>query len=768
MNESDTRLKLIDPVLNNREWTLDQIRTEYYYTDGQIQVIGEKTKRGRAKKVDYLLNYKPGKPIAVIEAKDTSHSVEDGLQQGMGYAADLDVPFAYSTNGRGFIEHDFITGHERSLDMEEFPTPNELWGRYFAEKKFAPDKEVLLAQSDYHEPGSRTPRYYQEIVINRTVEAIAQGKKRLLVVMATGTGKTFTAFQIVHRLKASKTIRKVLYLADRNFLIDQTITGDFKPFHDVLHKINGRKMDSSYEVYFSLYQQLVGENGEERFKEFQSDFFDLVIVDECHRGSASQASAWRAILEYFSSAIQIGMTATPKETKDVSNIDYFGDPIYTYSLKQGIEDGFLAPYKVIRVRLNIDESGYVVEEGETDDKGNVIPSGEYGSQDFDRVLVVEDRDLEVARRITEFLKETDRYAKTIVFCVDIDHARRMRQALINENADIVKEHPDYVMQITGDNKEGKGRIDDFMDPESKFPTIVTTSELLTTGVNCRTCKVIVLDNRFGDQGMTKFKQIIGRGTRIAEEYGKTYFTILDFRNASRLFADKDFDGEPVSIYEPKPGDPVAPPRDSESVPEHVPSPVDPSKDPQKHTKYFVHGVDVYVSQEQVQYWINGKLITTDLLTYSRDNVLGEYSSLAEFITAWKVADRKKAVLDELESRGVFLEELRQEPGMDGVSDFDLICHFAFDQRPLTRAERVRNVKQKGLLSEYSGVARSVLEALLDKFATENIPDFDDVALLDVPDLKEKFGGPVPIVKAFGGRQQFIDAAQRLENLVYAA
>lgn len=761
MNESDTRYKLIDPMLKAKSWSDDQIETEYSYTDGQIQVLEDATKRGKRKKVDYLLTYRPGHPIAVIEAKDTEHTMSAGLQQGMGYAEDLDVPFAYATNGEGFTEHDFVTGMERNIVMDEFPTPDELWARYCAEKGFAtPEQQRLLAATDWHDPGSRRPRYYQENAINRTIEAIARGDRRILVVMATGTGKTYTAFQMAYRLRKSGTVHKVLYLADRNVLVDQTISGDFKPLQDVTTKIRKRKLDSSYEVYFSLYQQLVGEGGEEIFKEFQPDFFDLVIVDECHRGSAAADSAWRKILDYFDSAIQIGMTATPKETKDVSNSEYFGDPVYTYSLKQGIQDGFLAPYKVVRERLNIDETGYRVGSGAVDDKGNEIPEDTYNEADFDSRIVVDERTREVARRITEFLKSDlqDRYAKTIVFCVDIDHAERMRQALVNENADIVKDHPDYVMRITGDDKEGKAHLDVFMDPEEHYPTIVTTSELLTTGVNCRTCKVIVLDNKFGEQGMTKFKQIIGRGTRIAEEYGKMYFTILDFRNATRLFADKDFDGEPVQAEDYDPNKPRTPkkPKSPTPGPEH-----------EKAVKYYVHGVDVYVTQEQVQYWVNGELVTTDLITYTKDNVQGEYRTLVDFLTAWKVSDRKKAIIDELEERGVFIDELRKEPGMEEVSDFDLICHFAFDAKPLTRSERVRNAKQKGALDEYSGVARSVLEALMDKFATANVPDLDDPVLLDLPEFRQ-FGGPVQIVRLFGGKQGFKEAAQKVENLVYAA
>ncbi|MDO4808292.1 MAG: DEAD/DEAH box helicase family protein, partial [Coriobacteriales bacterium] len=529
MNESDTRLKLIDPVLTSK-WSFKRMRTEYYFTDGEIVVRGRMTTRKKPQKADYLLSYAPDLPIAIVEAKDTDHSVGAGLQQAMGYAQALDVPFAYSTNGHGFVEHDFFTGMERNLKMDEFPTPDELWNRYRAAKGIADESIERAITVPYHyEPGGNSPRYYQRVAVNRTIEAVAKGGRRVLLVMATGTGKTFTAFQIVHRLRETGVARKVLYLADRNILIDQTKDGDFKPLQKVTTKVRHRKLDPAYEVYFALYQQLVGESGEEIFRTFNRSFFDLIIVDECHRGSADEDSAWRKILEYFDGAIQIGMTATPKETRDVSNIDYFGEPTYTYSLKQGIADGFLAPYKVVRPQLNVDVYGYRPQEGAIDDRGQVIENRVYEQSDFDRTMVIDERTLEVAAKVTRFLKETDRFSKTIVFCVDIDHAERMRRALVNANNDLVQSHPNYVMRITGDSKEGKAALDVFIDPDEKYPTIVTTSKLLTTGVNCKTCKVVVLDNIFGDQGMTEFKQIVGRGTRIYEPCGKLYFTILDFR-----------------------------------------------------------------------------------------------------------------------------------------------------------------------------------------------------------------------------------------------
>lgn len=776
MNESDTRLKLIDPALK-RFWDFKrQIYTEYYFTDGEIVVRGRMIARKKPKKADYLLMYAPEIPLAIVEAKDTQHTIGAGLQQAMGYASSLDVPFAYSTNGKGFVEHDFTTGKERTLGMDEFPTPEELWQRSCAAKGInTPHGQEIVTAPYYRAPGINVPRYYQRIAVNRTLEAIARGRDRILLVMATGTGKTYTAFQVVHRLRQTTEVRKVLYLADRNILIDQTITGEFKPLEKVSTKVEGRTLDSAYEVYFSLYQQLVGDGGEEIFRAFDPEFFDLVIVDECHRGSATADSAWRKVLDYFSNAIQLGMTATPKETKDVSNIDYFGEPIYTYSLKQGIEDGFLAPYKVIRPKMNVDVYGWRPESGSVDDEGQEIEDRVYEKQDFDREMVIRERTEQVAKKVTQFLRETDRYAKTIVFCVDIDHAERMRQALVNENSDIVTEHPTYIMRITGDSQEGKAQLDNFMDPDEKCPAIVTTSKLLTTGVNCKTCKAIVLDNLFGEQGMTEFKQIIGRGTRIYPEYGKLYFTILDFRDASRLFADPCFDGEPVQVYEPSPGGPMTSNGDEpDSPPDTDPTPEwpeDPDEDDPKgprRVKYRVHNVDVRVISERIEYYDDhGQLVTESLKDYTRRNILGEYDTLDHFLRAWNAEDRKQLIIDELKERGVFLDELRHESGQEQMSDFDLICHVAFDQKPLTRSERANNVKKKGHLYEYQGVAREVLETLLDKYSTTNLVDLDDTRVLDLEEFR-RFGSPMKIVKAFGGKKQYIEAALELEHELYSA
>lgn len=771
MNEEDTKLKLITPAIESAGWDKKtQMFCEYSFTDGEIVVRGQMTSRKKPRRADYLLTYLPNMPLAIVEAKDTKHTVGDGMQQGISYAAVLDVPFVYSSNGQGFLEHDMAAGTERQISMDEFPSPDFLWQRYCAQKGFGDNAQEVVKAPFYTEYNGAKPRYYQRIAINRTVEAVTKGQDRILLVMATGTGKTFTAFQIVHRLREAGLARKVLYLADRNVLVDQTITGDFKPLEKVTTKVTGRKLDSAYEVYFSLYQQLVGEDGEEIFRAFDPSFFDLIIVDECHRGSAAADSAWRKILEYFDSAIQIGMTATPKETKDVSNIDYFGEPLYTYSLKQGIQDGFLAPYRVIRPKLNVDVYGYRPEEGTVDDNGLLIDDRVYEQPDFDRDIVIKERTEAVAKKLTQFLKETDRYSKTIVFCVDIDHAERMRQALVNENSDLVAQDHRYVMRVTGDNQEGKAQLDNFMDPDEKFPTIVTTSKLLTTGVNCKTCKVIVLDNVFGEQGMTEFKQIIGRGTRIKEDYGKLYFTILDFRNASRLFADPDFDGEPACIYEPPTEGPMEPPVGPDSPPEVPPVLTPPVENPptEGRVKYYVHGVQVNVVSQRVEYYSpTGGLVTESLKDYTRRNILGAYEDLDHFLKAWNEEERKQAIIDALAEEGVFLEALRAESGQDQMSDFDLICHIAYDKKPLTRSERANGVRKKGYLYEYDEVAQKVLDVLLEKYCTSNLVDLTDTHILDLEEFKE-FGSPMRIVKAFGGKKQYLTAVQELERELYSA
>lgn len=768
MTEEDIKLQFITPAIEGAGWDRQkQIRMEYNFTDGRVIVRGNVTARGKRKRTDYLLYYKPNIPLAIVEAKDNKHSLGAGMQQGIEYAISLDVPFVYSSNGDGFLEHDMKSGAEREISLEEFPSPDELWARYKGDTAMTPDEEKLITEPYYYQPGDKTPRYYQRIAINRTIEAIAKGQNRILLVMATGTGKTYTAFQIIHRLWKSGRKKKILFLADRNILVDQTMTQDFKPFAKVMTKIEGKKLDSSYELYLSLYQQLAGDEQEEPFRAFSPDFFDLIVIDECHRGSAKEESRWRRILEYFDKATQIGLTATPKETKEVSNITYFGDPVYTYSLKQGIDDGFLAPYKVVRVGIDRDLEGWRPTAGQHDIYGYEIEDREYNTKDYDKNIIIDERTITVARRITRFLKETDRFAKTIVFCVDIDHAERMRQALVNENKDLVAQNPKYIMRITGDNAEGKAQLDYFIAEDSTYPVIVTTSKLMTTGVDCKTCRLIVLDNNINS--MTEFKQIIGRGTRLKPDYGKEYFTIMDFRNACRLFADPDFDGEPIVIIDdggkpPKPDDPVDPPV-TPPGPGPGPGTVDP---PEPKHKYRVRGVEVTILNERVQYYDkDGKLITESVTDYSKKNILGEYATLDDFLNAWRSEERKQAIIDALQERGVLLDALREVAGNPDIDDFDLICHIAYDKAPLTKAERANNVRKRGYLYKYSGLAQDVLNALLDKYMNEGIQDIESLEILS-NDPFRKFGTPMKIAKLFGGKAGYIQAIRELQEQIYAA
>jgi type I restriction enzyme R subunit len=698
LTETDIRTKFITPALvgpNGDKWDLmTQIREEAYFTKGRVIVRGKTVKRGEAKKADYLLYYRPNLPLAVIEGKDNNHAVGAGMQQALEYAEILDIPFAYSSNGDAFLEHDrTVTGGTvtREIPLDQFPTPDELWQRYRKAKGYTAEQEAI-ARQDYYDDGSgRVPHYYQTIAINRTVDAIARGEKRALLVMATGTGKTYTAFQIIWRLWKSGAKKRILFLVDRNILADQTKTNDFKPFGTAMTKITNRTVDKSFEIYLCLYQAVTGTEEEQNiYKQFSPDFFDLVLVDECHRGSADEDAAWRQILEYYSSATQIGLTATPKETKDVSNIEYFGDPIYTYSLRQGISDGFLAPYKVVRIGLDKDLDGWRPEAGQRDKLGQLIEDREYNDRDFDRSLILEKRTKVVAMKVTEFLKATDRFAKTIIFCENIEHAERMRQAMVNANPDLAAANSKYVMRITGDNDEGKAQLDNFIDPEKTYPVIAVTSRLMSTGVDAQTCKLIVLDRRIAS--MTEFKQIIGRGTRIREDYDKLYFTIMDFRRATALFADPSFDGDPVQIYDPGPNDPPVPPDDdpeSGVVREDPPIFGDPPGP--GTTKYYVNNVEVRVATERVQYLdASGKLITESLKDYSRKTVRQDYASLNVFLTAWNGAEKKQAILEELAAKGVFLDELAEQVGRQ-YDAFDLVCHVAFDQPPLTRKERAERV-----------------------------------------------------------------------------
>lgn len=768
MTEEDIKLQFITPAIEAAGWDkLKQIKMEYNFTDGRVIVRGNITARGKRKRTDYLLYYKPNLPLAIVEAKDNRHSIGDGMQQGIEYAECLDVPFVYSSNGDGFLEHDMLCGKEREIKLEEFPSPEELWRRYKGDTSMTSDQETLITEPYYFQPGDKTPRYYQRIAINRTIDAIAHGQNRILLVMATGTGKTYTAFQIIHRLWKSGRKKKILFLADRNILVDQTMQQDFKPFSKVMTKIEGKKLDSSYELYLSLYQQLAGDENEEPFRAFKPDFFDLIVIDECHRGSAKEDSRWRRILEYFSSATQIGMTATPKETKEVSNISYFGEPIYTYSLKQGIDDGFLAPYKVLRVGLDRDLEGWRPTAGQHDIYGFEIDDREYNIKDFDKNLIIDERTIAVAKRITKFLKDTDRFAKTIVFCVDIDHAERMRQALVNENADLVAENSKYVMRITGDNAEGKAQLDYFIAEDSPYPVIVTTSKLMTTGVDCKTCKLIVLDNNINS--MTEFKQIIGRGTRLKPDYGKEYFTIMDFRNACRLFADPEFDGDPIVVIDDGGDNPEAP-NDNPPVTDDPPYGGNGGGDEpsEPHHKFRVRGVEVTILNERVQYYDkDGKLITESVTDYSKKNILGEYATLDSFLRAWNSEEKKQAIIDELQERGVLLEALREASGNKDIDDFDLICHIAYDKAPLTKAERANNVRKRGYLYKYSGLAQEVLSALLDKYMNEGIQDIENIEILSNDPFRQ-FGTPMKIAKLFGGKAGYKKAIKELQDEIYAA
>jgi type I restriction enzyme R subunit len=774
LTETDIRSKFITPALlgaDGDKWNLHtQIREEVYFTRGRVIVRGKTVKRGEAKKADYILSYKPNLPLAVIEAKDNTHAVGAGMQQALEYAEILDVPFAYSSNGDAFLEHDrTVTSGTvtREIPLDQFPSPAELWTRYRAVKGFTPEQEVVATQDYYDDGTRRMPRYYQQIAINRTVDAIARGENRILLVMATGTGKTYTAFQIIWRLWKSGARKRILFLVDRNILADQTKTNDFKPFGAAMTKITNRTVDKSFEIYLCLYQAVTGTEEEQNiYKQFSPGFFDLVIIDECHRGSAADDAAWRKVLEYFSAATQIGLTATPKETKDVSNIEYFGDPIYTYSLRQGISDGFLAPYKVVRIGIDKDLDGWRPEIGQTDKYGNTIEDREYNDSDYDRHLILEKRTTLVAAKITEFLRATDRFAKTIVFCENIDHAERMRQALVNANPDLAAANPKYVMRITGDNDEGKAQLDNFIDPEKTYPVIACTSRLMSTGVDAQTCHLIVLDRRIAS--MTEFKQIIGRGTRINEDYNKLYFTIMDFKRATALFADPDFDGDPVQIYEPKPDETVVPPDDPTGTDDHKPADIGIDEDPgtdDKPKRYVVDNVEVRVATERVQYLDeHGKLITESLKDYSRKTVRQAYASLDDFLTVWNDAVRKQTILDELARKGVFLEELAAQVGRD-YDAFDLVCHIAFDAPPLTRRERAERVEKRNVFGKYGDKARAVLDALLWKYADSGIGSMESMDILNVDPLR-KLGTPVEIVSWFGGKPAYLAAIHNLQTALY--
>lgn len=794
LSERDVCTKFITPAIQQAGWNIQtQVREEVTFTQGRIKVRGRLHIRGNKKRADYILYYKPNIPIAVIEAKDNTHTVGSGMQQALNYAEILDIPFVFSSNGDGFLFHD-RTGDakqtEQDLSMDDFPSPAQLWQRYLTWKGLETEQKSMAIEAPYYDDGSgRSPRYYQSIAINRTVEAVAKGQQRILLVMATGTGKTYTAFQIIWRLWKSRQKKRILFLADRNILVDQTKNNDFKPFGQAMTKITKREVNKSYEIYLSLYQAVTGsEESANIYKQFSPEFFDLIIVDECHRGSAKEDSAWREILTYFNKATHIGLTATPKETKDTSNIHYFGDPVYSYSLKQGIDDGFLAPYKVIRFDFDIDLQGWRPKKGQKDKYGNLIEDRIYNQKDIDRNIVFDERTYLVASKVTEYLQSTDEFQKTIVFCNDIDHAERMRQALVNLNPQRVKENRKYVMRITGDDIEGKAELENFIDPESRYPVIATTSKLMTTGVDAKTCKLIVLDQRI--QSMTEFKQIIGRGTRIDEDYDKHWFTIMDFKKATELFADKKFDGDPVQVYTPKPDDPVEPPEggdekgdDQETEGGMISDPPMGETDGEDSgydtgggggedptPKYYIKGEKVKVIAKRVQYLgPDGKLITESLTEYTKGRVKTQYATMNAFVKKWTESARKTAVIEELSEQGVFWDELREDVrkklGYE-MDAFDLISHIVYDKPPLSRQERANNVKKRDYFTKYEGVAKQVLQALLEKYADTGIEPIEDVKILTLEPFSN-IGAPIELLNAFGGKTKYLEAIKQLEEVLYA-
>lgn len=805
LSERDICTKFITPALRQAGWDeMLQIREEFPFTKGRITVRGKLVSRGQAKRADYILSYKPNIRLALIEAKDNTHSVGDGMQQALNYAETLGIPFVFSSNGDGFLFHD-RTGASNppliELSLDAFPSPDELWARYRAWKGLDKEAERIVLQDYYADGSGKDPRYYQVSAVNAAVEAIAKGQSRVLLVMATGTGKTYTAFQIIWRLWKAGRARRILFLADRNVLIDQTMVNDFRPFGGTMGKLSTRsktierddgsredlitaidrhrRIDTAYEVYLGLYQAITGpEERQKIFRELSPDFFDLIVVDECHRGSAADDAAWREILDHFSSAVQIGMTATPKETRYVSNIAYFGEPVYSYSLKQGIRDGFLAPYKVVRVHIDRDVEGYRPEQGQVDRDGEEFEDRIYNVKDFDRTLVLDERTKLVARKVTELLKESgDRFQKTIVFCVDQEHAARMRQALINENADLVAENHRYVMRITGGDREGLEQIDNFRDSQSRYPVLVTTSRLLSTGVDVQTCRLIVLDREVGS--MTEFKQIVGRGTRVHEDSRKYYFTLMDFRGATAHFADPDFDGEPVQIYEPGENHPVTPPDEEprpeldedgtpyvgpdETVVDHPGLPLPPGGGPKP--KVYVDGVEASIVAERIQYLDeSGKLVTESLRDYTKKALRKRFASLDDFLKRWKAAERKQAIVEELAAEGLPLDLIAEELGKD-LDPFDLVCHIAFDAKPLTRRERAESVRKRDVFTRYGGQAHAVLDALLAKYADEGVLNLVDTNVLKIPPLSS-LGTPVQLIKAFGGKQEFEAAVHAMQAALY--
>ena len=760
LKEQEIRTLFITPALNKSGWeVLNNMREEFYFTDGRVFVAGSQHSVGEGKKADYLL-YHNGRPIAVVEAKDNNHAVGGGIQQAMEYALILDLKFAYSSNGDAFLEHDFITGKETELKLDEFPKEEELYQRFLASKNYTPEEQKIVETPYYYDAYTYEPRYYQRIAIDRTIEAIAKGQQRVLVVMATGTGKTYTAFQIIHRLHKSGAKNKILYLADRNVLIDQTMVQDFKPFKKIMTKITSvgegeEKIDSSYEVYMALYHQLVGKEGKpDPFLEVQKNFFDLIIVDECHRGSAKDDSAWRKVLEYFDSATQIGMTATPKAEEGANNLDYFGEPVYIYSLLQGINDGFLAPYRVTADFINVDLQGWTPDEGERDLLGQEIEQKLYQRQNIGRDLAIKLRRKVVAHRITRMLHDIGRMTKTIVFCSDIDEAAEMRSLLVNMNADMCRKSPYYVTRIVGEDKEGKKQLDNFISVDEPYPVIVTTSELLSTGVDCKTCGLIVIDKEIGS--MTEFKQIIGRGTRLRKDKGKWHLEILDFRNATAKFKDPAFDGDPE------------PPKGHGGHGGSGGGGGTPPPPPGHHEKYLIEGQNIQIAHEIVSVLgEDGKTMKTESVqTFARNQIRRRFESLDQFVQKWSEAERKQAILDELKEYAILIDAVREKnAALKDADIFDIICHVAFDQPPLTRKERANNVKKRNYFGKYEGKAREVLEALLDKYAENGILDFERANILEIPPFN-LIGKPTKIIKLFGGLEGFEKAIKELEEQIY--
>ncbi|WP_461510090.1 EcoAI/FtnUII family type I restriction enzme subunit R [Rhizobium leguminosarum] len=771
LSETDICDLFITPALKTQQWdSMTQIRREVTLTPGPVIVRGNVSSRNQKKKkfADYVLSWKPSLPVAIIEAKSNGFSVSHGLQQALDYAGILQLPCAFSSNGDRFASHDKTAPAgadiETEMALEEFPTPDELWRRYRSFHNIEPDEVALVEQPYFREAEGKEPRYYQVEAINRSVEAIAKGQRRVLLIMATGTGKTYTTFQIIWRLWKAGKAKRILFLADRNILVDQTLVNDFKPFGPVMTKVKNRKIDPAYQIHLGLYQALTGPSESDKiFKSVSRDFFDLIVIDECHRGSAAEDSAWREILDYFDSAVHIGMTATPKETEYVSNATYFGAPVYTYSLKQGIEDGFLAPYKVIRIDIDRDIEGWTPPPGTVDDLGNAVEEREYNQKDMDRILILNQRTKLVAERVMQLLRATDPMAKTIVFCEDIDHAERMRKAIVNAAGDLARDNSKYVMRITGDSVEGKAELDRFIDPEEPYPVIATTSQLLSTGVDTKTCKLIVLDRTINS--MTMFKQIIGRGSRIDEDNNKYFYTIMDFKKATELFRDPDFDGEPVVIYEPDPDDDPVPPDPDPEPGDEGEGPEWPG-DPPGVTKIRISGVDARIIAERVEYiGPDGNLITESYREFARNQITSEYASLDDFVRKWQASDRKKAIIDELEEYGIVLSNLADEVGKD-FGDFDLLCHVAYGQPPLTRRERAEKVKKRDYFGKYGDKARAVLSALLDKYADEGITTIEEAKVLRLRPFTE-IGTPLEIINgAFGGKQNYERAIRELENEIY--